>query len=140
MNKFTRSLIWLAPLITLIGFLSYFLFFVQFPALRDIPSVNVPWVLIGAGLSAWALIKLWSAGSLLKKGWLVVSAVFSIGVASLLILYVFGLSYQVPSASEMTVSLKTAPDFTSEDAYGEEISLSDYRGKRVVLSFYRGFW
>ena len=30
----------------------------------------------------------------------------------------------------------TAPDFTLHDADGKPVSLSDYRGKRVVLYFY----
>jgi len=30
-----------------------------------------------------------------------------------------------------------APDFTALDAYGNEIKLSDYRGKKIILGFYR---
>ena len=33
-----------------------------------------------------------------------------------------------------------APNFTLEAAGGHRVSLSDYRGKRVVLVFYRGQW
>ncbi|MCL6507973.1 MAG: redoxin domain-containing protein [Bryobacteraceae bacterium] len=33
-----------------------------------------------------------------------------------------------------------APDFTLPGTNGEPVSLSDYRGKNVVLVFYRGYW
>ena len=33
-----------------------------------------------------------------------------------------------------------APDFTLEAADGRRVALSQYRGKRVVLVFYRGYW
>ena len=33
-----------------------------------------------------------------------------------------------------------APGFTLESASGGPVSLSDFRGKRVVLVFYRGQW
>ena len=33
-----------------------------------------------------------------------------------------------------------APDFTLKNADGQEVSLSSYRGKDVVLVFYRGYW
>ncbi len=35
----------------------------------------------------------------------------------------------------------TAPDFTLEDADGRPVTLSDFRGKKlVILVFYRGHW
>jgi cytochrome oxidase Cu insertion factor (SCO1/SenC/PrrC family) len=33
-----------------------------------------------------------------------------------------------------------APGFTLQSADGRTLSLSDYRGKNVVLVFYRGYW
>jgi cytochrome oxidase Cu insertion factor (SCO1/SenC/PrrC family) len=33
-----------------------------------------------------------------------------------------------------------APDFTLEDAAGRPLTLSDFRGKYVILVFYRGHW
>jgi cytochrome oxidase Cu insertion factor (SCO1/SenC/PrrC family) len=36
---------------------------------------------------------------------------------------------------------QTAPDFSLENADGNVITLSDFRGKKtVVLVFYRGYW
>jgi cytochrome oxidase Cu insertion factor (SCO1/SenC/PrrC family) len=33
-----------------------------------------------------------------------------------------------------------APDFSLQSADGRTLSLSDFRGKNVVLVFYRGYW
>jgi cytochrome oxidase Cu insertion factor (SCO1/SenC/PrrC family) len=33
-----------------------------------------------------------------------------------------------------------APDFTLKSSAGRAVSLSDFRGKTVVLVFYRGYW
>jgi len=59
--------IWLGPIVTFAGAVSYFLYFARFPSLRDVPWVNLP---IVAG----------------------------------------------------------------------DVRLSDLRGRKVVLVFYRGFW
>lgn len=34
----------------------------------------------------------------------------------------------------------TAPDFTLLDREGRPVTLSELRGRRIVLVFYRGFW
>jgi cytochrome oxidase Cu insertion factor (SCO1/SenC/PrrC family) len=47
----------------------------------------------------------------------------------------------LPPADLNRVQLgRPAPNFTLEAADGHQVSLSDYRGKRVVLVFYRGQW
>jgi cytochrome oxidase Cu insertion factor (SCO1/SenC/PrrC family) len=35
---------------------------------------------------------------------------------------------------------QAAPDFTLQNQDGKNIRLSDYRGRKVVLVFYRGHW
>ena len=140
MKFLLRHALWLAPLITFIGFVSYYLVFVNIPALRDFPWVNLPLVAIGAALAIAGLLSGWKSGGRLKRSFLVLGIVFSIAVAGLLFAYVFVISYQMPAASEATVALETAPNFTLNDANGEPVSLSDFRDQKVVLSFYRGFW
>ena len=39
--------LWLGPLISVAGTVSYFQFFARFPALRDFPWINLPLVVIG---------------------------------------------------------------------------------------------
>ena len=45
----------------------------------------------------------------------------------------------MPVDSETVPVGSPAPDFTLEAISGEQVSLSDYRGKPVVLVFLRGF-
>ena len=42
---------WLGPLVTFVGAISYFVYFVRFADLRDFPWVNLPLVGLGAMLS-----------------------------------------------------------------------------------------
>lgn len=61
----------------------------------------------------------------------------------------------VESAEQPTTSTKTAPqkmqqsppkigelapDFTLTDHFGRRVALSEARGQKVVLVFYRGYW
>jgi len=140
MKFLLKHSIWLAPLITVVGFVSYYLYFARFPVLRDTPWVNLPMVTFGAVLAIAGLVRGWANSRWVRKCALSLGALFSLMVAGFLFHYVFSLSYDLPALSETTASLERAPDFTLIDANGNEVSLSDYRGRMVVISFYRGFW
>ncbi len=45
----------------------------------------------------------------------------------------------VPVSSETVPVGSPAPDFTLTSIDGQEVRLSDYRGRKVVLVFLRGF-
>ncbi len=45
-----------------------------------------------------------------------------------------------PSDLERIQVGQVAPDFTLLDIDGNEVTLSDFRGKKVVLVFSRGHW
>jgi cytochrome oxidase Cu insertion factor (SCO1/SenC/PrrC family) len=47
---------------------------------------------------------------------------------------------QSPSDLERVSIGSTAPDFELPSASGAPVKLSDFRGKNVVLVFYRGYW
>lgn len=132
---------WLGPLLAFGGMVSYFTLFARFPALRDFPWLNLPLVLAGVALSALGLVRSvrrrsrWWARGLAGLG-----LVFSLFVGGFLPVYVFVLSYALPAPTTTAASLGVAPDFELPDAHGAKHRLSDYRGSRVVLVFYRGHW
>jgi hypothetical protein len=132
---------WLGPLVTVAGALSYFMVFARFPALRDFPWVNLPLVLAGLGLSAvgmWRAVRRptrWRARILGGVG-LAVSA----GIAALFHLYVFAFSYALPEPTAVTRALDRAPRFSLTDQDGRPVALEDYRGRKLIVVFYRGFW
>lgn len=143
MAYLTRHFAWLSPLITFAGFVSYFVVFTRYPALRDFPWVNLPLVLLGAGLAIGGLIRAWKGVRWGRRILYLGSTGFSVVVAAFLLLYVFVISSQMPAAAiseEKLVVGVAAPAFTLNDANGNAVSLSDFEGKKVVISFFRGFW
>ena len=133
--------LWLGPLIVLVGAISYFTFFVQYPTWRDTPYINLPVVLAGAWM---ACVGAWRAffKSHLYRGKILgtLSLFFSLSLAGLFGTYIVYLSYQLPAPNEITQGLESAPDFTLNDQHGNPVSLSDFNGKKLIVTFYRGYW
>lgn len=133
--------IWLGVLLTLVGFFSYFMYFVRFPALRDFPWVNLPLVLAGFILSAMGLWRaVWRSSVYRGKVLGALGFALSLMILGLFNYYLFSFSYQIPKPTETTLAMTVAPDFTLMNQHGQPVRLSDYRGKKVVLTFYRGSW
>jgi hypothetical protein len=136
-----NHLLWIGPLLTFAGGVSYFLYFARFPALRDVPWVNLPLVLAGLLLSVIALGRAFSRRAVYRGKVLgSLALAFSVLLTGLFALYVFVWSYGLPEPGEVTLSLGEAPDFTLTDQHGEPVTLSALRGRKVVLTFYRGHW
>lgn len=121
-----RHLLWIGPILTLAGAWSYFAWFARFPALRDFPWVNLPLVLLGLALTIAGVVRQ-PRGRLLRGVAVVLSGLVSAGFLA----YVFVLSKQVPAPTALTASLEVAPDVAA---------LAPYRGRPIVLVFYRGYW
>ncbi len=140
-SRTRNHLLWIGPLVTLAGAFSYFAFFARFPDLRDFPWVNLPLVLLGLGLTIVAVLRPWRSperfrGKILGIPAILVSGLLATGFGY----YVFGLSYHLPAPTALTASLETAPDPAMKASDGSPFRLSELRGKRVVLVFYRGYW
>jgi hypothetical protein len=123
------------------GTVSYFLVFARVPVLRDVPWVNLPLAAAGILLAAWGLWRSVQVG----VGWggrigagLAVALAFLFG--GFLFVYVFWISYQVPGAAGVASMHEAAPDVTLTAMDGSRVELADYRGRKVLLVFYRGFW
>jgi len=145
-QRWPKHAVWLGLVLTLVGVLSYFLYFSQFPGLRDFPALNLPIVLLGvlvAGAGCWRVFRQ-GRGSLLGKGLAGLSFLLTLCLAGLFNFYIFAMSYQLPESSESPAFAAMAPDFTLLDHKNQNVTLSDYRNKnrnkKVVLVFYRGFW
>ena len=117
-----RNLLPLAGLVVcVLAFLSYFLFFYQFPVTRDIPWVN--WLLFAVGL-----------------------ALVGIGVARP---FRSPERYRGRYGGKILGPVgEKAPDFTLPDIQGRPVRLSSLLeqqtgsapGSWVLLIFYRGYW
>jgi hypothetical protein len=132
--------IWLGLLLAAVGMATY-VYTVRFPALRDFPWVNLPLILTGMFLSA---IGLWRAirhpsvygGKILG----ILGLALTFATAVFFNYAIFFVTAEVPAPTTISLSMTEAPDFTLLDQQGRPVRLRDYRGKKVVLTFYRGYW
>ena len=133
--------IWLGPLVTLAGFISYFTYFIRFAELRDFPWLNLPLVLIGLAVSILGVSRAFVRAAV-YRGKIVGSLgfLFSLAIALFFNAYIFYISYDLPEVSSVTTDLTIAPDFELPDHNGQTVRLADFRGRKVVLNFYRGHW
>mgnify|MGYP003640538331 CR=1 FL=1 len=131
---------WLGPLLTFVAFVSYFLVFARFPATRDVPWISLPLIILGFVLTVLGLRKNWASAGRWSRLFQSTGVVVSFFFLALFLAYVFVISYQVPEPTPQTLALKQAPGFELTDANGQTVRLDDYRGKLVVLTFYRGHW
>ncbi len=142
--------IYLGFLLTVAGFLSYFMFFIRFPALRDFPWLNLPVQIAGLGLLGLGVWRAYARPTDYRgKIAAPVFSLLSLAVLGFFCYYVFSLSYHVPSANAAPQVGQAAPDFTLPDHNGQKVRLASLfspgasagaTGQYVLLVFYRGYW
>ncbi len=150
MNR-RRNLLPLAGfLVCVVAFLSYFLFFYQFPVTRDVPWTA--WLLfalglamVGAGLARPFRQPERYRGRVMGP----VLAALSVVVLGLFLYSTTVMPRQLPDAAGAPQVGQKAPDFVLEDPQGRPVRLYDLLGAQtrgagsgswVVLVFYRGHW
>lgn len=74
-----------------------------------------------------------SAGALALGG-------LNLGLAGIFCWYLFSYSYRLPEAAAAPAVGSVAPEFSLLDQAGQPLELQSFRGRNVVLVFYRGFW
>jgi hypothetical protein len=135
--------VWAGFALTLFSVLSYFLFFIRFPATRDVPWVTFLLFLPAAGL-LWAGLRRAFDAPERYRGRISgpVLSVLSLLLAALFCWFDFALSKDLPSGSSAVKVGRQAPDFTLPDANGKPVALADLlkHNRAVLLIFYRGYW
>ncbi len=129
----TNHLVWIGAIVSVGALISYFVFFARFPLLRDTPWVNLPAVVLGLGLSIFAVVRrrsIWSIAGLVLSG----------ACVALLFGYVYGLSSQLPDVEGVVSVGDVAPTLELANHDGQLVRLEDFGETQVVLVFYRGFW
>jgi hypothetical protein len=133
-------LVWIGPILTFVAVVSYFTTFARFPALRDVPWLNLPLAAAGAIASVVGVRAAFGR----PGGWRRIAGAgglaLSLVLCGLFGAYVYFLSYAMPGPTERTTALDRVPDVTLVDHRGQSVSLADFRGRKVVLTFYRGHW
>ena len=140
-RRWPKHAVWLGVVITFAGFMSYYFYFAQFPDLRDFPVINLPLVLMGMVATAagcWGVFR--QGGSLLVKSLAGLGLLLTVGIAGFFNVYIFSMSYQLPVSSAAPATESAAPEFALLDHESQSVSLSDFRGQKVLLVFYRGYW
>jgi len=135
MKRFNWQL-WLGFLLAVVAFGSYFGFFYQFPATRDVPWVSFALFAVAIAL----LVAGWRRAP--RKVLASIVAVLGLFVAGAFTFLVTVGTKGLPSSASAPAIGQKAPDFTLPDAQGRPVSLANLLGQSngVVLIFYRGYW
>jgi len=137
-------------LVCLVGFLSYFFFFYQFPATRDVPWTGwvlfvVGLVLLGVGLARPFRQPERYRGRVTGP----ILGVLSLAVIGFFVFLTTVGARGLPAAAGAPKVGEKAPDFSLPDPQGRTVRLYDLLGREaggsgapswVVLIFYRGYW
>jgi len=140
--------------ITVVAFVSYFLFFAQFPVTRDVPWVNFLLFGLAAVLLIIGLRRAFGHDSSYRgKISGPILAILSLTVLGFFCFGVFVESKHLPSATGAPQVGQKAPAFSLVDTNGRSVTLSELliaplavppaserSPKGVLLVFYRGYW
>ena len=141
--------IWAGFVLSVIAFLSYPFFFVNFPVTRDFPWANLVLFLITGVLLFWGIRRSFAPGrSRLSK--VLGSIVTTLGVLifAFFIFTIFIAARELPASTGAPKVGQKAPEFSLVDSNGKQVSLAELLStpvngktpKGVLLIFYRGYW
>jgi hypothetical protein len=152
--------VWTGASLVFLGVVSYPLFFVRFPGLRDFPWANLPMIALGLVLLALGLVRAFQHPDRCRgKIFGSVLAVLALAFSGFFLYGIFiGARHVLPASHDAPRVGQTAPDFTLPDSQNHPVSLTGAlnspftpesatgaekgaaQAAGVVLIFYRGYW
>ena len=125
-----NHLAWIAPVIAIAGFLSYFAVFSQWPLFRDFPWLNLLILLAALALSLVAARRA-------KPGWGRAGSIAGLGLSALLLaglsFYCFVLSYQLPDAGRVVGEGAAIPAITLAATDGSQVDVGAAAQDKLIL-------
>jgi hypothetical protein len=144
--------IWAGFLLSIIAFMSYTVFFVNFPITRDFPWANLILFMIAAALLFVGVRRAFAPDrSRLAKVGSSILAALGVLIIGLFIFSIFVFARRLPASTGAPRIGNKAPEFTLADANGKATSLGELlttpinvsntaKPRGVLLIFYRGYW
>jgi hypothetical protein len=151
-NRRWNVLVWAGSVVSIGSLVSYYLFFLRFPFVRDAPWLIFLLFFVGLGMSLAGLKRAFREPQVYRG-----KIIGTLCVALSLILgglFAFGIFYyvrQLPASKGAPQVGQKAPDFTLPDQDGNPVTLSKLldspsgaegtdKAQAAVLIFYRGYW
>jgi len=142
-------LLWAGFALSVIAFLSYFAFFVEFPSTRNFPWANLLLFAIAAGLLAVGIRRTFQRSESYRgKVFGPILAGLSALIFAFFVFAIFVGARHLPASAAAPRVGATAPEFTLTDSDNKPVSLAELltepvggtAPKGVMLVFYRGYW
>ena len=152
--------VWTGASLVFLGVVSYPLFFVRFPGLRDFPWANLPMIALGLVLIALGLVRAFRHADLFRGK--LFGSVLGVLASTLSGLFLYGIfigaRHVLPASHGAPQVGQMAPDFTLPDSQKHPVSLTGAlnapfnpesttraaagaaKTAGVLLIFYRGYW
>ena len=141
--------IWAGFLLCLVSIILYPFFFVDIPALRDFPWLNLLLFVVAGVLLFIGVRRAFASGRPLRSK---IAAIIATSLSVLLVgLFVFSffiMARWLPASKSAPQVGQKAPEFRLADTTGTQVSLSELltqpingnKPKGALLVFYRGYW
>ena len=145
--------------LVLAGIVSYPLFFIRYPTLRDLPWVNLPAIALGLVLLGVGIARAFRRPDLYRgKIFGSILGVLALAAAGFFCYEIFVMARQLPVSHGAPQVGQVAPDFTLPDSRNSPVNLSGLvnspfapdgamgpaigadKTAAVLLIFYRGYW
>jgi len=142
-------LLWAGFALSVIAFLSYFAFFVEFPSTRNFPWANLLLFAIAAGLLSTGIRRAFQRRQGYRgKIFGPILAGLSALIFGFFVFAIFVAARYMPASAAAPRVGATAPEFTLTDSDNKPVSLANLltqpigeaAPKGVMLVFYRGYW
>ncbi len=128
------GMVWLGPILAIVGVLSYFTVFATWPITRDVPWVNLTVLAIALGFSVAGLVRS------RRRALASIGLVLTLFLGGFFVWYCYVFSSVLPGVELALDVGETVPAVVLRDDRGQDVELGSLAREKLVLVFFRGHW